>query len=62
MGQLTDLQVKKAEHRTREYFLADGDGLYLRVHPTRKVWVYRYMRIRGYDRRSEGECQSLFAR
>ncbi|PPK44071.1 uncharacterized protein DUF4102 [Trinickia symbiotica] len=44
MGQLTDLQVKNAEHRTKEYFLADGDGLYLRVRPTRKVWVYRYMR------------------
>ncbi|HEX7906999.1 MAG TPA: integrase arm-type DNA-binding domain-containing protein [Paraburkholderia sp.] len=44
MGQLTDLQIKNAEHRAKEYLLADGDGLYLRVRPTRKVWLYRYMR------------------
>jgi hypothetical protein len=44
MGQLTDLKVKNAEHCAKEYFLPDGDGLYLRVRPTRKVWVYRYTR------------------
>jgi len=43
MGQLTDLRVKNAEHRAKEYLLADGDGLYLRVRQTRKVWLYRYM-------------------
>lgn len=42
MGQLTELQIKSARHRDREYFLHDGDGLFLRVRPTRKVWVYRY--------------------
>ena len=44
MGQLTELQIKNAEHREKEYFLADGDGLYLRVRLTRKVWMYRYKR------------------
>jgi hypothetical protein len=43
MGQLTDLRVKNAEHCAKEYLLADGDGLYLRVRQTRKVWLYRYM-------------------
>lgn len=42
VGQLTDRQIKAAAHRPTEYFLADGDGLYLRVRSTRKVWVYRY--------------------
>ncbi|WP_129563160.1 tyrosine-type recombinase/integrase [Paraburkholderia dokdonensis] len=44
MGQLTDLKVKNAEHCAKDYWLPDGDGLYLRVRPTRKIWVYRYMR------------------
>ena len=42
MGQLNELQIKAAEPRDREYLLADGEGLYLRVRPTGKVWVYRY--------------------
>jgi hypothetical protein len=42
VGLLTDRQILAAQHRPTEYFLADGDGLYLRVRPTRKVWVYRY--------------------
>ncbi|TDV10992.1 hypothetical protein C7408_1133 [Paraburkholderia caballeronis] len=29
MGQLTELQIKHAEPREKEYFLPDGDGLYL---------------------------------
>jgi hypothetical protein len=44
MGQLTDLQIKNAEPREKEYFLADGCGLYLRVRQTRKAWLYRYKR------------------
>jgi integrase len=44
MGLLTDAQVRTAEHRETEYFLSDGDGLYLRVRLTRKVWLYRYKR------------------
>lgn len=42
MGQLNELQIKAAPPRDREYLLADGEGLYLRVRPTGKVWVYRY--------------------
>ncbi|MDM0122176.1 tyrosine-type recombinase/integrase [Variovorax arabinosiphilus] len=44
MGQLTELQIKAAAPRDKEYLLADGEGLYLRVRPTGKVWVYRYKR------------------
>jgi len=42
MGQLNDLAIKAAQPRDKEYLLADGEGLYLRVRPTGKVWVYRY--------------------
>ena len=42
MGQLNELQIKAAAPRDKEYLLADGEGLYLRVRPTGKVWVYRY--------------------
>lgn len=44
MGQLTELQIKHAEPREKEYFLPDGDGLYLRIRQARKVWIYRYKR------------------
>lgn len=44
MGQLNELQVKSAQPRDKEYLLADGDGLYLRVRTSAKVWVYRYKR------------------
>jgi integrase len=44
MGQLNELQIKAAALRDKEYLLADGDGLYLRVRPSGKVWVYRYKR------------------
>lgn len=44
MGQLNELQIKAAAPRDKEYLLADGDGLYLRVRPTGKAWVYRYKR------------------
>jgi integrase len=42
MGQLNDLQIRAAQPLDKEYLLADGEGLYLRVRPTAKVWVYRY--------------------
>ena len=42
MGQLNELQIKAAAPRDKEYLLADGEGLYLRVRPTGKAWVYRY--------------------
>jgi hypothetical protein len=44
LGQLNDLQIKAAQPRSTEYLLADGEGLYLRVRPTAKVWIYRYRR------------------
>lgn len=44
MGQLNELQIKAAAPRDKEYLLADGDGLYLRVRSSGKVWVYRYKR------------------
>ena len=45
MGQLNDLQIKAAQPLDKEYLLADGEGLYLRVRPTAKVWVYRYKQL-----------------
>jgi integrase len=45
MGQLNELQIKAAAPRDKEYLLADGEGLYLRVRPTGKVWVYRYKQL-----------------
>jgi len=45
MGQLNELQIKAAAPRDKEYSLADGEGLYLRVRPTGKVWVYRYKQL-----------------
>ena len=42
MGQLNDLAIKAAQPRDKEYLLADGEGLYLRVRPTGKVWAHRY--------------------
>ena len=44
MGQLNDLQIRAAKPRGDEYFLRDGDGLYLRVRPAGKTWFYRYKR------------------
>ena len=42
MGQLTDLQVKSASARDKEFVLSDGNGLYLRVRPSSRTWLYRY--------------------
>lgn len=36
MGFLADLKVRTAAPRAKEYLLADGDGLYLRVRTTSK--------------------------
>lgn len=45
MGQLNDLKIKAAQPLAKEYLLADGEGLYLRIRPTAKVWVYRYKQL-----------------
>lgn len=42
VGQLNELKIKAAQPRDKEYLLSDGEGLYLRVRPNRKVWIYRY--------------------
>lgn len=42
MGQLNELQIKAAQPRDKEYMLSDGEGLYLRVRPNGRVWIYRY--------------------
>ena len=42
MGQLNELQIKAAQPRDTEYLLSDGEGLYLRIRPNGKVWIYRY--------------------
>ena len=42
MGQLNDLQVRSAKPRAGEFLLSDGEGLYLRVRQTSKIWIYRY--------------------
>lgn len=42
---LTDTQVKQAKPKEREYNLADGNGLYLRVKPSgSKLWIFNYSR------------------
>ena len=42
MVQLNELTIKAAKPGEKEYLLADGEGLYLRVRPSGKAWVYRY--------------------
>ena len=42
---LTDTEVKKAKPKEKEYNLADGNGLYLRVKPnSSKLWLFNYIR------------------
>lgn len=42
---LTDTEVKNSKPKTKEYSLADGSGLYLRVKPNAsKLWIFNYSR------------------
>ncbi len=42
---LSDTQIKKAKPSDKEFNLADGSGLYLRVRTTgTKVWLFNYLR------------------
>lgn len=42
---LTDTQAKQAKPKEKEYNLADGNGLYLRVKPKgSKLWIFNYSR------------------
>ncbi|MBN4075624.1 integrase arm-type DNA-binding domain-containing protein [Gammaproteobacteria bacterium AH-315-E17] len=43
--QLSDTEVKLARPKAKEYNLADGKGLYLRVKPIgSKLWIFNYSR------------------
>ncbi len=42
VAKLNDSLIKAAPQGDKEYILADGDGLYLRVRPTGKIWFFRY--------------------
>ena len=42
---LTNTEVKQNKPRKKEYNLADGNGLYLRVKPSgTKLWIFNYLR------------------
>jgi len=42
---LTDIQIKQAKPKDKEYNLADGNGLQLRVKPSgSKLWLFNYSR------------------
>lgn len=42
---LSDTEIKAAKPKEKEYNLADGEGLMLRIKPTgRKVWLFNYYR------------------
>jgi hypothetical protein len=42
---LTNTEVKQAKPKAKEYNLADGHGLYLRVKPSgTKLWIFNYLR------------------
>jgi len=43
--QLSDTEIKRAKPKDKEYNLADGKGLYLRIKPTgSKLWLFNYTR------------------
>lgn len=42
VAKLNDSLIKATPQGDKEYLLADGDGLYLRVRPTGKAWFFRY--------------------
>ncbi len=42
---LTDAQVRQSRPESKEYNLADGGGLYLRVHPSgTRAWLFNYQK------------------
>ena len=42
-NKLTELTVKKANPKEKQYKLADGEGMYLRVYPNgSKYWQLKY--------------------
>lgn len=59
MGQLNELQIKAAQPRDKEYLLSDGEGLYLRIRPQGKVWIYRYKQAGQQAKLSLGSYPSV---
>lgn len=59
MGQLKDIQIKAAQPLDKEYLLADGEGLYLRVRPNGKVWIYRYKQLGRQSKLSLGSYPTV---
>jgi integrase len=52
---LTSKQVERAKPRATDYYLRDGDGLFVRVYPSgRKTFVYRF-EVDGKTRKVEHE-------
>jgi integrase len=42
---LSDSEIKNSKPKEKEYNLADGEGLYLRIKPTgSKAWIFNYIR------------------
>jgi len=40
---LSDTEIKQAKPKEKEYNLADGNGLYLRIKPSgTKIWIFNY--------------------
>lgn len=39
---LSETQIKAAKPGPKEFFLNDGDNLFLRVRSSGKAWIYRY--------------------
>ena len=52
---LTDTQIKNAKPKVKEYNLADGQGLYLRIKPSgAKEWVFNYYKPVSRKRTNKG--------
>ena len=52
---LTDTQIRNAKFRAKEYSLADGQGLYLRVKPSgSKEWIFNYYKPISRKRTNKG--------
>lgn len=59
---LKDTQLKQAKPREKEYNLADGDGLMLRIKPNgTKIWIFNYIRpyVKKRTNISLGEYPSM---
>ncbi len=42
-NKLTEMTIKKAKPKDKQYKLADGEGMYLRVYPNgSKYWQLKY--------------------